>query len=285
MKFRLVALFTSLFVCQALVAQESAPAVGAPVGAAPAGPAIQRPELAARTCIPSLLEVKPFTPPPPPVVKRLPAVRVDASVTHLSKNGRTLTLQCGEPSTEPDLPPPPPPSPYVAPRELTPEEIARQLHQRRHSLNLGATIYDHQVSVVTWTDPGSLVHYQAVCGFDIGLLAGVGRFIHRGEGYSLMLFHSHFNTTSWRRLAGQWRVNVPQVPVGEIHITRGDAEDDTALAPIIAIRDVIAAEQDRLLPYQAARAVYSKASAAWHAAHPPVPRDETIILRPHRGCG
>ncbi len=285
MKLRLAAFFTSLLVCQALPAQEPASAAVPVTAAADAADAAAAPLPAqtARTFIPHLLEVKPFTPPPPPVVKRLPAVRVDAAVTHRSKNGRTLTLQRGEPSTEPDLPPPPPPPPYVAPHEPTPEEIARRLWYQRHNLNLGATVYDHQVSVVTWTDPGSRVHYQAVCGFDIGLLGGVGRFTHRGEGYSLMLFYSHFNTTSWRRLAGQLRVNVPQVPVGEIHITRGDAEDETALAPIIAIRDVIAAEQHRLLPYQAARAVYFKASAAWHAAHPPVPRDETIILRPHRG--
>lgn len=55
-----------------------------------------------RTFIPHSLEVLPFIPPPPPVVKRLPAVRVDAAVTRLSKNARTLTLQRGEPSTEPN---------------------------------------------------------------------------------------------------------------------------------------------------------------------------------------
>ncbi len=260
-------MFVAMLLCQTGSAQDSPAAAAA---------------LAGRTFIPSLLEVKPFTPPPPPVVKRLPAIRIDSSITRRNPDGTTLTLQRGEPSTEPDLPPPPP-SPYVAPRELTPEEIARLLYHRRHSLNLGAAIYDHQVSVITWTDPGSLVHYQAVCGFDIGLLAGVGRFVYRGEGYSLMLFHSHFNTTSWRRLAGQWRVNIPQVPAGEILITRGDAADETATAPIVAIRDVIAAEQARLLPYQAAREVHSKAAAVWYAAHPPVPRDEAIILRPLPG--
>jgi len=35
----------------------------------------------ARTLIPHSLEVPPFAPPPPPVVKRLPAVRVDAAVS------------------------------------------------------------------------------------------------------------------------------------------------------------------------------------------------------------
>ena len=259
---RLAALFVAALGCQPLPAQELP---------------------AARTFIPGLLEVKPFTPPVPVVRPVPPPVRIMASVSFPTVKGTTLTLQRGEPSTEPDLPPPPPPRPYVAPRELTPEEIARRLWYQRHHLNLGASIYDHRVSVVTWTDPGSGVHYQAVCGFDIGLLGGVGRFIHQGEGYGLMLFYSHYDTTRWRRLTGYSRPPVPDAAPGEIHITRGDAEDEIALVPIIAIRDVIAAEQDRLLTYQAARAVYSKASAAWHAAHPPVPRDQTFIFSPHRG--
>jgi hypothetical protein len=238
---------------------------------------------AARTFIPGLLEVKPFVPPVPVVRAVPPPVRIMASVSFPSVKGTTLTLQRGEPSTEPDLPPPPPPAPYVAPRELTPEEIARLLDQRRHSLNLGATVYDHRVSVVSWTDPGSLVHYQAVCGFDLSLLGGVGRFVHQGEGYALMLLHSNCDTTRWRRLAAQSRFVVPEAATGEIRITRGDATDEIALTPIIAVRDVLAAEQVRLVPYQAAREVYFKAAAEWQTAHPPVPRDQTIIFSPHRG--
>lgn len=236
-----------------------------------------------RTFIPHSLEVRPFTPPPPPVVKRLPAVRVDAAVTRLSKNARTLTLQRGEPSTEPDLPPPPPPPPYVEPHEPTPEEIAQRIWQQRHNFNLGATIYDHKISVVNWTDQISLVRYEAVCGFDIGLLAGVGGFVHNGEDYSFFLMHSHFDTTRIRRFATQWKIKIPDVAPGEIVITRGDVEDTAATAPMTVIKEIIAAETPRLLSYQAARTTYFAASSAWHAANPPIPRDETFILRPHRG--
>jgi hypothetical protein len=236
-----------------------------------------------RTFIPHALEVRPFTPPPPPVVKRLPAVRVDAAVTHLSKNACTLTLQRGEASTEPDLPPPPPPPPYVEPHEPTPEEIAQRIWQQRHNFNFGATIYDHKISVVNWTDQISLVHYEAVCGFDIGLLAGVGNFVHKGEKYSLFLMHSDFDTTRVRRFAAQWRLKIPDVAPGEILITRGDVKDNAATAPMTVVKEIIAAETPRLLPYQAARNAYFAASAAWNAAHPPIPHDETFILRPHRG--
>ena len=236
-----------------------------------------------RTFIPHALEVPPFTPPPPPVVKRLPAVRVDAAVTHLSKNARTVTLQRGEASTEPDLPPPPPPPPYVEPHEPTPEEIAERIWQQRHNLNLGATIYDHKISVVNWTDQISLVHYEAVCGFDIGLLAGVGGFIHNGEDYSLFLMHSDFDTTLVRRFASEWFLEIPDVAPGQILITRGDVKDTAATAPMTVLKEIIAEETPRLLPYQAARITYQAAYAKWHAAHPPIPRDETFILRPHRG--
>jgi hypothetical protein len=224
-----------------------------------------------------------FTPPPPPVEKRLPAVRVDASVTSLSKNGRTLTLQRGEPSTEPDLPPPPPPTPYVEPREPTPDEIAERIWHQRHNLNLGTTVFDHEISVVHWTDPISLVRYEAVCGFDIGLLGGVGGFIHKGEGYSLFLMHSQIDTTRLRRIADQWKINIPDVAPGEIRFTRGDVYDTAAIAPMTILKEIIAAETPRLLAYQAAREIYAAASATWHAANPPIPRDETFILRPHRG--
>ncbi len=249
-----------------------------------AAPAVSgQQDKAARTFIPSSLEVPPFTPPVPPPRKVVQPIRIEASVTVPTKNSRTLTIQRGEPSTKPDLPPPPPPPPFVQPTALTPEQIARQIWERRHSLNLGATIYDHKVSVVNWTDHETLVHYEAVCGFDIGLLAGVGNFVHKGDGYSFWLMHWDFDTTIVRRFARQWQLNIPEVALGEIIITEGDPEDTIATAPMFVIKDIIAAEQPRLLAYQAARKTYFAASAAWHAAHPPIPRDQTFILRPHRG--
>lgn len=234
------------------------------------------------TFIPHSLEVKPFTPPPPPVVKRLPAVRVDAAISHRSQNSRTITLQRGEASTEPDLPPPLPSMPYVKPGDPTPEQIARRIWHH-HNLNFGATIYDHKTSVVSWTDQESLVRYEAVCGFDIGLLAGVGGFVHSGENYNFFLMHSHFDTTWERRLTRRWQLNIPEVAPGDIRFTKGDVEDVAATASINIIKEIIAAETPRLLTFQAERRTYFAASAAWHAANPPIPRDETFILRPHRG--
>jgi hypothetical protein len=235
------------------------------------------------TYIPGPLTVTPFAPPPPPVAKPEPNIRIDASVAIGRKDGTVLTLQRGEASTRPDLPPPPPPPPASEPREPTPEEVARRLHYLRHNFNLGATIYDHTTSVVNWTDPVSRMPYTAVCGFDLGLLAGVGRFIHDGENYQLMLFHSHIDTTLPRRLPNRRPPDLPEVPAGEISITRGEASDSAATAPVFLLGRLIAAEKERLLAYQDARAAYFKAHREWYAAHPPVPQDTKITLRPHRG--
>ena len=210
-------------------------------------------------------------------------MRVDSSITIPTNNSRTLTLLRGEASTLPDLPPPPPPPPYVEPHEPTPEEIAQRIWQNRHNLNLGATIFDHQISVVNWTDQESLIHYEAVCGFDIGLLAGVGNFVHKDEEYSLYLMHSDCDTTLARYLASEWNLKIPDVAPGQILITRGDVKDAAAIAPMQIIQQIIEVEKSRLVPYQAARLRYQEASAAWHAAHPPIPRDETFWFKPHRG--
>lgn len=233
------------------------------------------------TFIPSALVVQPFAPPAPPAPKALPACRVDASVTVRSAGSSTLTLARGEASTAPDLPPPPPPQPLREPKEPTPEQNARRLWHLRHNLSVGATVYDHQVSVVQWTDPETGAACEALCGFDIGLLAGVGSFVHEGERYTLVLAHSNIDTTKARLPSGRLSIQRPEVAEGDIIIRKGGQAD--ALNPAALAGKVILAEKDRLLAFQTARDAYLKESAAWTAAHPPSPRDETFIFRPHRG--
>ena len=256
--------------------------LNSPTAAAPPGDT--SPPISQRTTyIPAALTLAPFTPPPPPVVKSLPACRIDSSVTHRTKGGTTLTLQLGEPSTAPDLPEPPPAVPTVKPRDPTPEQIARRLNLLRHTFNLGATIYDHRVSVVNWTDPETHVAYEAVCGYDLGLLAGVGGFVHLGEHYSFMLSHSHVKTQGVRGMPNRWKPDLPEVADGGILITKGDPANAIGTAPVVLLGKVIEVEKARLVAFQAARETYFKAAAAWAAAHPPVPKNETFIFRPHRG--
>lgn len=239
--------------------------------------------ISARTFVPDSLRIPTFTPPAPVEPKRVPAVRIDASTTLPSTSGKTLTLQRGEASTLPDLPPPPPPELTKPPRELTSEDRTRFAYERRHTLNLGATIYDHKVSQVQWTDQETGTSYQAVCGFDIGLLAGIGSFVRDGETYSVFLMHSDFDTTEIRRSFSEYLPNIPEIAPGQILITLGDPNDANSTARLQIIKDLITSEKQRLLTYQSARIQQQREAVAWEKAHPPVPRDETFVLRPHRG--
>ncbi|MEO5913883.1 MAG: hypothetical protein ABIS50_06595 [Luteolibacter sp.] len=242
-----------------------------------------KPTEAARTFIPDSLQVPSFTPPAPVERKRLPDIQIDAATTVPSLSGKTLTIQRGAASTLPDLPPPPPPEPVTPPRELTPEDRARLVYQHRHSLDLGATIYDHKVSEVHWTDQETGATYQAVCGFDIGLLAGIGDFVRDGENYSVFLMHSDFDTTEIRRPFRDFLPRIPEIAAGQFLITQGNPEDPDAIARLQIIRDLITSENERLLAYQSARKQQQNDATAWAEAHPPAPRDETFVLRPHRG--
>lgn len=118
------------------------------------------------TRIPAPLTVAPFSPPAPRPAPALPDCRIDAATVHKATATTTLTLARGEASTAPDLPPPPPPPPQAAdPGPPTPEQIARRLYDLRHTFNIGATIIDHRVSILHWTDPETRQPYEAVCGY------------------------------------------------------------------------------------------------------------------------
>ncbi len=235
-----------------------------------------------RTSIPYSLDVPDFTPPAPSIPKSLPAIRVDAELSVPATNSRTITMIRGEASTLPDIPPPA----IAEIRErhpLTPEQIARNIHHRRHNFRFGATVYDHRISQVQWNHPDTGELYQAVCGFDIGLLAGIGRFISDGESYEFMLMSSNIDTTLIRRVVRQYAPKVPDVQVDAIMIINGDRNDPVGISPIALIKDLISSEKDRLVNYQADRLRFHQAAAAWEKAHPVPPRDETFLFRPHRG--
>ncbi len=235
-----------------------------------------------RTYIPHTLEVPDFVPPAPPVEKKVPAMRVDSSVTVPTKSSRTLTIIRGEASTLPDLPLPVVSKPQAA-RELTPEQIERARIWRRHQLNLGATIYDHKFSQVRWQHSDTGESYEVLCGFDVGLLAGTGGFIHQGESYTLMLMHSDCDTSQSRQFTKKWLPDFSGVAVDSILVMKGNPDDPIGMASITVVRDIITREKSRLIPYQEARRKYMLASAEWDKAHPVVPRDETYWLKPHRG--
>ncbi len=234
------------------------------------------------TSFPDSLEVQKFTPPAPLVRKELPQIQIESSVTVRTDSFRNITIQRGEASTAADLSLPAKPASVPGPWELTPAELERIKWQRRHAINLGATVYNHRISRVQWTDQETGKSYQAWCGFDISLLAGLGRFTHKGESYQFSLSCSTIIAGKFNNV-GNAEFKIPDLTDGQIIFTWSDAADSAALTPIRIIQEVISSEKERLLIYQSAREKYQQESAEWNKAHPPVPHDETFILRPHRG--
>ena len=235
-----------------------------------------------RTYIPSILEVPAFTPPAPPVEKKIPAMRIDAAVTVPTKDNRTLTIIRGEASTLPDIPIPPKPV-LREPRQLTPEELTRQAEERRRRIDFSAVVHENGVSVIRWQHPDTKEAYEAICGFDVNLLAGIGVFTSEGKIYQLSFLPPGVLPANRKRFGKLPFPPPPEAAPGTITITRGNAHDPIGTATATLLRDLITSEKSRLTVYQEKRVTYQKAAAEWEKAHPVLPRDETIWLRPHRG--
>jgi len=90
--------------------------------------------------------------------------------------------------------------------------------EQRHFFNLGATVYDHRVSTVHWTDPEFHESYDAICGFDIGLLTGIDHFVHDGQNYQFTLTHFDVKTANILRISGAQAAQIPDIPTGDIII-------------------------------------------------------------------
>ena len=246
---------------------------------------IQRPEPVANSAsifISDSLDVPEFSPPDSGLKKKVPEMRVDSALTTPMGNSRNLTILRGEASTLPDLPVPEEPIAQEK-KPLTPDQINKLAEHRQHSLQMGATVIDHRISVVRWHHSVSAESYEAVCGFDIGLLAGIGQFVHHGDGYTLSLMHSHHATDNPRDLVAKQFSDLPEIEENTIIFTKGNANDLVGIAPITLVKELIASEKARLTEFQNRRKDHEQASTAWAKANPPVPQHETIWLRPHRG--
>ena len=236
----------------------------------------------ARTFIPTALEVPAFVPPPPPIEKTVPVMRVDSTVTVPAAHSRTLTILRGEASTLPDIPKPVLAEPRPA-RELTAEDLARQAELRRCRLNFNAEVYENGVSIIRWHHPDTEESYEAICGFDINLLAGIGQFISGGKTYHLSFIPPGVRPTTRQRFSKLPIPKPPEAAPESITITRGTANDPVGTATFTLLRDLIATEKSRLIVYQEERKIHQQATVEWQKSHPILPRDETIWFRPHRG--
>lgn len=237
-----------------------------------------------RTTIQHSLEVPDFKPPaPPPATEKvIPVMRIDSSMALKTSSPHLLTLTRGEASKLPDLPKPIPPK-LQEPRILTPADIARIAYQRRHTLLIGATVYNRRVSRVHWRNPDTGEAYEALCGLDLGLLEGIGRFTHDGESYSLMFSATVIDTTKPTRFPGRQAMKIPEVSPEAVTVTLGNPQDEIGMLPINLLKDLVLTENAKLQIFREKRQHYQLAAAAWEKANPPVMRDATFWSKPHRG--
>ena len=236
----------------------------------------------ARTYIPTPLEVPTFVPPAPPVEKAVPLMRIDSAVTVPTANARTLTILRGEASDLPDIPEPVIVAPRP-PRQLTAEDLARQAEERRLRLNFSAEVYENGVSIIRWQHPDTSEPYQATCGFDVNLLAGLGQFTSDGKIYQFSFIPPGIRPIPRQRFSKLPIPKPPEAAPDTIIITQGNPNDPIGTATAVLLRDLIASEKPRLTAYQEKRSIYQQAAVAWQKAHPVPSRNETIWFRPHRG--
>lgn len=224
-----------------------------------------------------------FVPPEPVPPKEIPAMRVESAVNrHI--DGKRITVLRGEPSTLPDIPRP------VAPRPPTPEEIAaREAFAARQPktvfLQMGATVYDHRVSVVNWSHPARPeIRYEAVVGLDFSLFATITNFTHKNVPHHLVLMHHHLPTKVFERW-GRKAPELPGVAAEAWQVIQGNTADATGMAPFTALMDLYAVEKQQLLAANAAVKRNLADAQAWRQANPPPPEpaQRTFWLRPHRG--
>lgn len=230
------------------------------------------------TYIPDQLEVPTFIP-PPPVVPKVPLTDAEATIVVRDDGGLTTTLQRGQASMAPELPAPEPVAePISRPLDHPIEQIV--------SINMGGSIYDHRVSVVTWQHPVTKQPYQAVLGFDIGLLAPVGQFIRNGVTHQSHLQFSNYDTRSplARHAAahGYPPIQVPEIAPDAYRIIQGDPADSVGTQPLITLRDLYLAEKPRLQKLSADLADYRQDAQAWALAHPAPVEAPVFWFKPHR---
>jgi hypothetical protein len=200
---------------------------------------------------------------------RVMASSVVKSPTH------QMTLIRGEASTLPDLPPPPIPRPSMPGPEGKPSFI----------VSIGATVYDHRLSQVKWTNPETKESFEAWCAWDFTLLSPISQITIDGEFHTFFLAASHLDTAGKRhRLDDEVKIPPhPVVPADSFLITAGDPKNTVAGKLLTSLRDYFLRHQSRLVLIQKAQEEYQAAAAAWHAAHPPKPENHTFWLKPHRG--
>lgn len=198
---------------------------------------------------------------------------VKASSVTPSQN-KKITLIRGEASTLPDIPPPPISKPSQSGRESEP----------RYVVSIGATVYEHRLSHVKWTNPATKESFEAWCGWDFTLLSPIPQ-IEIGKRFSSFHLSAFDVDAAAQRRSGR-KIEIPMHPeviANGFAISKGDASNADAQILLTTLRDYYLKHKERLILIKKAQQEYQADAAAWHAANPPRPENHTFWLKPHRG--
>lgn len=186
----------------------------------------------------------------------------------------SITLIRGEPSTLSDIPQPP----------ITKASASEREKESHYHVALGATVYDHRHSLVTWTDPETKECFEAWCGWDFTLMSPLAQADITSKIRSFHLSASNIDTTKEKRFGRQVELpSHPRVIADGFVIAKGDASNADANELLTNLRNYYLRHRPRLILIKKAQQEYQASAAAWHKENPPKPESHTFWLKPHRG--
>lgn len=189
--------------------------------------------------------------------------------------------------SDPGIPDPPVKPPLVQ----SAETIARlkalaALRPRRVFVHLSATVYDHKRTHLRWYHGGAPDRkMEAWSSLDFTEFSWVQKVVRDGVEYEFMgIGMGVEDTTHRRRIAERlgriYKETVfPELPepgTPFFVVTKGDAGDAAALAPITALHELYQTDGPRLRAEKIAREKANAEREAWIRAHPPEPQDVLI---------
>jgi len=184
-------------------------------------------------------------------------------------------------------------------RNLSDEELAQlrtEYEAKPHvSLFLSGTVYDHEVTELSWSHNGKA--YKAFANVDLIFLSGIGDFDYNGVNYSLILAigdssrksvaaqNERARVENWPNYQPVWVPEMAQFTSGGLeYLVVGDSEkilaDDEAFAPIDGLLMYFQENEPELRVAYQRRVAMKEARERYLEANPPQPKDTIINFAP-----
>ena len=216
---------------------------------------------------------------------KVPEFRIDASHRKERPNG-SVTLLRGEPSLLPD------PEPPLTPEPLSEEEEARlaafqaEVAARpvQKFFSLSATVVDGGKTFLRWYAPGRIEPYEAWSNVDFNNFSGFGSF--ESEGVEWIFIMSVGNVPHEYRDRMTWLPSAPVAIPGvepAFVVTKGDAGNREARAPIVGLHDLFTREKHALIAARWQREIDRSRREEEARARAAKPRDTVMWFRPRKG--